>query len=256
MEFWPGLGRKLCQVVRPLLADVISQPCLLTVVVNRHGSLEPDIELLAWISLYNMKPLRFLAGLSAFVSFSGGFVAAANATYLPVAAPRANIFKELSRAEKDSVTAFMRTNIQNVDVRVVNVLLPNKTDALRYLDSSGTKPPRYARVLTHTNCYMKEYMVGPLPVGTTTKLLPLDYTFGGNGTYPFPGCRKNLMNVYLRNPTEDNGLSGTPNANDAKAAPMTILPEGPRYQYDPAEMYVSWSEYLGHLYSILAANKR
>jgi len=178
----------------------------------------------------------------AFASFITNCVAAPNATYLPVTAPRANIFKELTKAEKTSVSNFVRTNLQNADIQLVNILLPNKTDALRYLDGSATQPARYARVLTQTTCYMKEYMVGPLPVGTATKLLPLDYTFGGNGTYAFPGCKKNTMNVYLRNPTEDNGLNGTPNPNDAKAAPMTILPDGPRYQYDPAENYVSWSK--------------
>jgi hypothetical protein len=181
-------------------------------------------------------------GLSTLVSLLTSCIEGLDTSYLPITAPRTNIFKDLSRSEKDSVTNFMRTNIPSINVVLVNVLLPNKTDSLLYLDKSGAQPSRYARVLTQTSCYMKEYMVGPLPVGTATRVLPLDYPFRGNGTYSFLGCRKNNMNVYLRNPTEDNGLSGTQNPNDVKAAPMTILPDGPRYQYDPVEMYVSWSK--------------
>jgi hypothetical protein len=139
----------------------------------------------------------------------------------------------------------VRTTVRDTEgIALINVLLPNKTDALSYLDGSGPQPPRYARVLTWALCYLREYMVGPLPVTNSTKMLPLDYQYGGNATYAFPGCKINNMNVWLRNPTEDNGLSASPvaNENDAKAAPMTVLPEGPRYQFDPAEMYVSWSE--------------
>jgi len=191
-----------------------------------------------------MELFLFLAALSALASLLVGRVAAANVTYLPVTAPRLNIFKPLTKAEKDAITSFVKTNLGNADVQLVSVLLPNKTDALQYLDGSAKQPPRFARVVTQTTCNMKEYMVGPLPIGTTTKVSPLDYQYGGNATYPFPNCQKNIMNVYLRNPTEDNGQSGTPNVNDAKAAPITILPDGPRYQYDPAETYIAWSELL------------
>jgi hypothetical protein len=193
-----------------------------------------------------MKLVRSLFVSSAFAALITGCLAATNATnatYLAIIAPKANIFKGLTAAEKTAVANFVKTSVGgNIDIAMTNILLPNKTDALAYLDGSGVQPARYARVLTSSTCYMKEYMVGPLPVGTNTKLSSLDYIYG-NSTYAFPNCQKNPQTVYLLNPTEDNGQSGTPNVNDAKAAPMTILPDGPRYQYDPAEGYVSWSQF-------------
>jgi primary-amine oxidase len=50
----------------------------------------------------------------------------------------------------------------------MDVLQPNKTEALAYLDHDGPPPPRYARATLQFNSqeqpYIQEYMVGPLPM--------------------------------------------------------------------------------------------
>ena len=50
-----------------------------------------------------MKASSFLAGLSALVSL----VAAPNSTYLPITAPKANLFKELTKAAKAHGSLFI-----------------------------------------------------------------------------------------------------------------------------------------------------
>ncbi len=47
---------------------------------------------------------------------------------------------------------------------LIDLLLPRKADVLRYLDSSGQKPPREASVVVFCGerGYLKEYVVGPL----------------------------------------------------------------------------------------------
>jgi primary-amine oxidase len=50
----------------------------------------------------------------------------------------------------------------------LDLLQPNKTDALAYLERHGPAPVRYARATLQFNSkvqpYIQEYMVGPLPV--------------------------------------------------------------------------------------------
>lgn len=50
----------------------------------------------------------------------------------------------------------------------MDLLQPNKTDALAYLDEDGPAPVRYARATLQFNSmmqpYIQEYMVGPLPI--------------------------------------------------------------------------------------------
>ncbi|XP_051995266.1 primary amine oxidase, liver isozyme-like [Xyrauchen texanus] len=49
---------------------------------------------------------------------------------------------------------------------LIDLLLPKKADALRYLDANGQKPPREATVVVFHGVhggYLKEYIVGPLP---------------------------------------------------------------------------------------------
>jgi primary-amine oxidase len=74
----------------------------------------------------------------------------------------------------------------------LDVLQPNKTDALAYLDESGPEPTRFARATLQFGStvqpYTQEYMVGPLPIqDRTAKYEELNYMFtSGRGR----------MNVY------------------------------------------------------------
>ncbi|KAK7416609.1 hypothetical protein QQX98_005080 [Neonectria punicea] len=65
----------------------------------------------------------------------------------------------------------------------LEILKPNKTDILNYLDGNGTKVPRYARVTLHEGAAdvpgIVDYMVGPLPIGSDTKIQPLGYFYNG-----------------------------------------------------------------------------
>jgi primary-amine oxidase len=64
----------------------------------------------------------------------------------------------------------------------LDLLQPNKTDALTYLEGHGPAPTRYARATLQFNSqvqpYIQEYMVGPLPVQEgSTQYEELNYMF-------------------------------------------------------------------------------
>ncbi|KAM0198542.1 hypothetical protein ACHAPI_004069 [Fusarium lateritium] len=111
-----------------------------------------------------------------------------------VKAPWKNIFQSLTDQEYADVTAYLHkqgelnltaivnsTSWDNVIVSL-DLLQPNKTDALTYLEGNGPAPTRYARATLQFNSqlqpYIQEYMVGPLPVQEgSTKYEELNYMF-------------------------------------------------------------------------------
>ncbi|KAI5363237.1 putative copper amine oxidase [Septoria linicola] len=110
-----------------------------------------------------------------------------------ISAPKTNIWAGLTDDEAASVTywLFHQTdlNLTTSDVAgewdntvlLVELMQPNKTDALNYIDSSGAVPARYAHVVLDKRATLEptysDILVGPLPVqnGTTT-WQPLEYT--------------------------------------------------------------------------------
>ena len=73
-------------------------------------------------------------------------------------------------------------------ILLVELLLPNKSDALAYLDSGSKAPTRYARALLLFGAtlepYLQEYQVGPLPVSKgSTHVSLLDYPFNKGKGY-------------------------------------------------------------------------
>ncbi|KAF5565087.1 multidrug resistance [Fusarium phyllophilum] len=97
-----------------------------------------------------------------------------------IKAPVKNIFQSLTDEEYAHVTAYLHeqkdlnltavvnsTSWDNVIVSL-DLLQPNKTYALAYLEGHGPAPVRYARATLQFNSkvqpYIQEYMVGPLPV--------------------------------------------------------------------------------------------
>ncbi|RDW88702.1 putative copper amine oxidase [Coleophoma cylindrospora] len=67
-------------------------------------------------------------------------------------------------------------------VLLVELMEPNKTDVISYLDGNGTAPSRYAHVvLDHrasVDPYYQDLLVGPLPVSNvTTRMQPLTYPY-------------------------------------------------------------------------------
>lgn len=64
---------------------------------------------------------------------------------------------------------------------LVELLQPNKSDALPYLNGEGDLPPRYSSATIQFQAteepYLQEYIIGPLPVSNETTLEPLNYPF-------------------------------------------------------------------------------
>ncbi|KAF5658677.1 peroxisomal amine oxidase [Fusarium heterosporum] len=105
-----------------------------------------------------------------------------------------NIFQSLTDKEYADVTAYLHqqkdlnltsvansTSWDNVIV-TLDLLQPNKTDALSYLDGHAAAPARYARATLQFNSqlqpYIQEYMVGPLPLrNRTAQHSELNYIF-------------------------------------------------------------------------------
>ncbi|KAL8725316.1 MAG: hypothetical protein Q9181_006455 [Wetmoreana brouardii] len=119
---------------------------------------------------------------------------------ITIKAPKTNIFAGLTNDEAAAVTTFLHAqeslnltaaaNATSWDnkIIVVELLQPNKSDALSYLASRSAAPTRHARVLIRFGAtlepYLQEYQVGPLPVvnGSTT-LAPLDYIYNKGKGY-------------------------------------------------------------------------
>jgi primary-amine oxidase len=64
---------------------------------------------------------------------------------------------------------------------LVEVLPPNKTAALPYLNGEGPAPPRYAKSTIQfqatTEPYIQEYQIGPLPISNETTVEELNWPF-------------------------------------------------------------------------------
>ncbi|KAH7000475.1 copper amine oxidase [Ilyonectria destructans] len=105
---------------------------------------------------------------------------------LDIDAPKENIWAGLTEPEAVSIVEWMfaqpELNLTASEdagswdntLLLVELMRPNKTDALSYVDDAGSLPTRYAHaVISHQadeNPYYQDILVGPLPVanGTTT----------------------------------------------------------------------------------------
>nr|XP_018261712.1 uncharacterized protein I303_06153 [Kwoniella dejecticola CBS 10117]OBR83870.1 hypothetical protein I303_06153 [Kwoniella dejecticola CBS 10117] len=107
-------------------------------------------------------------------------------------APKHNIWNSLSNDEAADVIGFLHSqddlNLTAVDdagawdntILVVDILPPNKTDALGYLDGDGEKPDRWAVASLLFGAteepYAQDWVVGPIPITNDSMYYP--YTFG------------------------------------------------------------------------------
>ncbi|KAH8714642.1 copper amine oxidase [Ilyonectria robusta] len=115
-----------------------------------------------------------------------------------ITAPKTTPFKPLTEDELSSLVKFLlneETGLNLTDsaspdlsmsdnyISHLEVLKPNKTDILNYLDGNATKVPRYARVTLYEGAAkvpgIVDYMVGPFPIGCDTKIKTLDYFYNG-----------------------------------------------------------------------------
>ncbi|KAG0134675.1 copper amine oxidase [Tuber indicum] len=133
-----------------------------------------------------------------------------------VTAPKPNPWNPLSNAEVINLLAWLHAPAQGLNltafdnasawdnrVEVTELLPPNKTDVLTYLDGSGPAPKRYARVVISfgatENPYWQEFMVGPIPVvQSVTKIEPLNYLYNkGEGKSPNYAADDKVRRAWL-----------------------------------------------------------
>ncbi|GKT67922.1 copper amine oxidase [Colletotrichum tofieldiae] len=108
---------------------------------------------------------------------------------LDIEAPKENIWSGLTGPEAAGVTEWLfaqkelnLTLSENATSVLVELMQPNKSDALAYIDGGGPAPPRYAHVLLDFRATedpeYQDILVGPLPVTNgTTKWERLEYPY-------------------------------------------------------------------------------
>ncbi|KAG9019179.1 hypothetical protein FRB90_005515 [Tulasnella sp. 427] len=134
---------------------------------------------------------------------------------LNIKAPHANVWKPLSeeetlgvqewlyRQKELNLTQFAKAGLSDNSIWLIELITPNKTSVLPYIDSSASKrasvskPARYARAVLFNGGYstphVKELQVGPLPISSKTKGTPFSYIYQnstvsgvqGDGVFPF-----------------------------------------------------------------------
>ncbi|KAJ6545811.1 copper amine oxidase, partial [Mycena vulgaris] len=110
----------------------------------------------------------------------------------PIAvAPKANIFLTLTDDEAASVISFLHNQTElnltsateagtwDNSIEMVDLVQPNKTDALEYLDNGGPVPDRFATARVAFGAteepYVQEFAVGPLPISNASTYASLDW---------------------------------------------------------------------------------
>ncbi|RPA74463.1 amine oxidase catalytic domain-containing protein [Ascobolus immersus RN42] len=164
-------------------------------------------------------------------------------SFRPVKAPYENIFSGLTTQETVDLTSFLikdsglnLTLSENATawdntIITLELLTPNKTDALAHTDGTSAPPTRYAHVVidfrAREDAYIQNFMVGPLPVKKgSTKAVPLDFPYNGknggkirnyqvdaglkyeflvNVTTAIDDITLDLFNISLKFSEKDNG---------------------------------------------------
>lgn len=111
-----------------------------------------------------------------------------------IIAPKTNIWNGLTDQEAASVAKWLLTksdlNLTTADdagewdnsILLIELMQPNKSDALSYIDGIGAPPTRYAHVVidhrASVDPYYGDILVGPLPVQNgCTSWQPLEYPY-------------------------------------------------------------------------------
>lgn len=121
-------------------------------------------------------------------------------------APKTNVWSSVSPEDNVAVwnllhdpasglnlTLASEAGINDNYLYYIDTVPMNKTDVLEYLDGAGPEPPKYARAIIFEGGKVEpqsqEYMIGPLPVDSTTTIQRLDYLYNGGsgGSIPFNG---------------------------------------------------------------------
>lgn len=129
---------------------------------------------------------------------------------------RKNIWNDLTNDEVVDVVEYLHSSLAGLNltrpslasswdnaVLIIETLRPNKTDALQFLDGSGDQPGRYARAtIDHgvsNPAEIREYMVGPLPISSKTKIEPLSFLHNsGRSATPHSDSNPEGLMTWLR----------------------------------------------------------
>lgn len=87
-------------------------------------------------------------------------------------------------------------------ILLVELLQPNKSDALPYLNGVAAAPDRYAKATIQFQAteepYIQEWMVGPLPISNKTTPQPLNYLYNkGVGIQRVYDADSNALEEFL-----------------------------------------------------------
>ncbi|KAJ9138446.1 Amine oxidase [Pleurostoma richardsiae] len=123
---------------------------------------------------------------------------------LTTKAPKPNVWAPISPEDNAAVWNWLHDPAQGLNLTLpqhakindnqinwIDTLHLNKSDVISFLDGSGPKPKSYARVIIYeggkAEPVAQEYMVGPLPVDSDTKIEKLDYIYNGGmgGAVPY-----------------------------------------------------------------------
>ncbi len=98
-------------------------------------------------------------------------------------------------------------------ILVVDLIVPNKTDALAYFNGSAEAPARWAKATIMFGAfeepYVQDFMIGPLPVSNETTWAPFDYASnkpGGSKIRVFDADDDALNEAYVNISMENADL--------------------------------------------------
>ena len=128
-------------------------------------------------------------------------------------AAKANIWYGLSTEEVSSVTSWLldqkQLNLTAAEgatswdncIDFMQLLMPNKTDALAYMDGNGREPARYAQVSLNIRATdsptFTEIMVGPLPISQKATWEYLSYPYSKKRKGSIRNTNADDMTLYL-----------------------------------------------------------
>ncbi|KAF2192177.1 amine oxidase catalytic domain-containing protein [Zopfia rhizophila CBS 207.26] len=172
-----------------------------------------------------------------------------------ITAPRKNIWLALSATEVEGVSMLLhhRFNLTGDDTIIqIELLQPNKTDALPFLaNNNGTPPSRYARATllfaSSEDPYYRDYMIGPLPATNITKIQPLTYMFNnktpGKVNVPAPYIGQDLLNFVLRIGSEVKDI--TQELWNASTEDGSVLPRLTSPFWKEEGKLIAWAGFIG-----------
>ena len=186
-------------------------------------------------------------------------------TSFAIDAPKENIWAGLSNEEALAVAVYLfdsseynltaTANATNWDntLALVELLQPNKTDALEYADKDGEKPKRYAHAVIDIRsveeAYILDVVVGPLPVSEKTTVEPLNYPYNSGAgrarNYnPDEDARRGFLIEFATNISDITlDLWGKALLGDKENDTLTIWGIDPLWVEDGR--VISWDQFWG-----------